>query len=90
MKAGTITYTWVWGWGITFVIGTSYNMAHDVSDETWKSWWMIQVGIFALMAVLVTVWYTIGGMRNVVDLYRTLRSKAVDVHDDGTVIKDES
>ena len=72
-----------------FTIGTAYNLINDVSDEAWKSWWKIQVSIFAAMAVLVTVWYAIGGTCNVIDLYKTLKSKEIDIHDDGTVQHDE-
>ena len=82
-------YTWIGFWGIIFVIGTAYNLINDVSDEAWKSWWKIQVSIFAAMAVLVTVWYAIGGTCNVIDLYKTLKSKEIDIHDDGTVQHDE-
>jgi len=86
----TAQYVWIWMWGLVFVIGTGYHFARKASgnpipDEAWIGWWKIHVGIFIGMATLVTLWYGIGGTINLAELYRTLKTKQVDEHDDGTV-----
>lgn len=52
----------------------------------WVLWWKIHLGIFIFIALLVTVWYTIGGAFNMVDLVKTLTTKQIDDSDDGTVV----
>lgn len=87
----TAQYVWTIGWGASFIIGTAWNLLQEkftgmpVSDDTWLIWWQIQIGIFISMAVIVTLWYGIGGALNLVDLYRTLGRKNADDSDDGTV-----
>jgi len=76
---------WTAGWSITFIIGTAYNLAHDVSSEQWREWWAWILGIQIAVAVITAVWYGLGGLRDVIRLYRDLATVEIDDSDDGTV-----
>lgn len=77
---------WVAFWGITFVVGTVWNMAHDVSEESWRWWWGVHISILMIMIVTVAIWYTFGGGRDLFRLFRDLKNTEVQDDDDGTVI----
>jgi SSS family solute:Na+ symporter len=76
---------WTTGWSLTFILGTAYNLANDVSSETWKAWWTVILGIQVGVAVITAIWYALGGLRDVIRLYRDLAGLEVDESDDGTV-----
>lgn len=78
-------YLWMGFWIAVFIFGTAYNIKHEVSDDTWIAWWKIYICIYISMATLITLWYGIGGAKNIVELYSTLRNKKTDESDDGTV-----
>ena len=82
----TAQHCWFWGWIIIFAVGTLINLKFDVPDTSWVIWWKIHLGIFVALALIVTIWYTIGGTINMVDLVKTLTTKEVDDSDDGTVV----
>lgn len=76
---------WTGGWSLTFMIGTAYNLSHDVSSETWKQWWAVILGIQGSVAIITAIWYACGGMRDVVHLFRSIRKTEVNELDDGMV-----
>jgi len=81
----SLQYAWIWLWIIVFAAGTTYSLMANVPESFWITWWKIHLGIFIFVALVVTVWYTIGGFINLVDLYRTLGTKKIDESDDGMV-----
>lgn len=80
-----VMIVWTTAWSLAFILGTAYNLANDVSSETWKSWWTIILGIQVAVAVITAIWYALGGLRDVIRLYRDLTNLEVDETDDGTV-----
>ena len=70
-------------WTLVFVVGTIYNLRHDVPDEAWARFWktyfFIQVGI----SLLVIVWFSVGGFRDIAAMLRRLRVMQRDATDDG-------
>ncbi|MBU1073276.1 sodium:solute symporter, partial [bacterium] len=79
------TYVWTLGWFAFFVIGTVHNLANPVDDAWWEGFWRVYVMIQAGLAVFVTVWMGIGGIRDVRDMLRRLRMMGRDDVDDGFV-----
>ena len=78
-------YAWTLTWTAVFVVGTIYNLRHEVDDAKWATFWKVYVGIQVVMAVFVIVWFSIGGVRDIRSMFRSLRSMARVDTDDGKV-----
>lgn len=76
---------WTGGWAATFVIGTAYNLANDVSSETWKQWWTIIFSIQGFVSIITAIWFAIGGFKDIIQLFRDLKKVDVNEADDGVV-----
>jgi solute:Na+ symporter, SSS family len=76
---------WVWIWGGSFIIGCAVNLTRDVSDEAWIAFWTWAVGIMLVMAVITTIWFLWGGIRDLNTLFCMLKTKQRDETDDGRV-----
>lgn len=62
-----------------------YNMKYDVPTESWLSFWYYYFHVMFVLGTLFLTWITIGGIRDLVRLFRSLKAESVDIHDDGTV-----
>ncbi len=82
-----ITLGWPLFWTVVFVVGTVYNLVVDVPSTSWLSFWHCWTWFILACAVVVTTWFTIGGFRDLRDLYRLLRLRRSDVGDDGRVVE---
>jgi SSS family solute:Na+ symporter len=76
---------WVAFWGITFVAGTIWNMTHEVSEASWRGWWGIHITILMTMIIIVAIWFTFGGGRDLFRLFHDLKNTEVRDDDDGSV-----
>ena len=57
-----------------------------VSIEGWTTYhYWVNTVFFIVLTMAVIVWLTIGGMRDILQLYRDLREAKRDFSDDGTV-----
>lgn len=81
-----VTYGWTIGWFIFFVIGTIYNLTHEVSDDWWMSFWSFYTTLLIGISVVVVFWFTIGGMVDIRRMVHRLRTMKRDERDDGFVI----
>jgi len=79
------TYVMIGFWTLVFVVGTIYSLTHDVSDSVWGSFWRIFVYAQLLLAVVVVVWFTAGGVIDVKQMLRKLAVMERDDDDDGLV-----
>ena len=82
-----VCFGWCFFWLGVFVVGVIYNVVinPEVSDTAWLAYWKFW-GIAYLLAVLgVTVGLLFGGTKDVVDLFRRLKTVDRDDADDGTV-----
>jgi SSS family solute:Na+ symporter len=80
-----ITIGWPAAWTVVFVIGTIHNLVVDVPDPAWVAFWRIWTWLILTCAVSVTIWFTIGGARDLRDLYRRLHALGANVAEDGRV-----
>jgi|TARA_Y100000758_G_C15848563_1_gene348400 hypothetical protein len=61
-------------------------LSTDISDAAWgKFWWWFCV-VILLMTVVITAWVSVGGIKNLRELYEMLGNIKRDEHDDGTVV----
>jgi len=81
----TLTYTWTLFWFALFLVGTVYNLTHDVADASWATFWRWYVGIQFVVAAVVFVWFTLGGVADLRRMFARLRSLDRDRADDGVV-----
>lgn len=84
------TYVHIGVWFVIFVIGTIYNLTHDVEDAVWASFWRRYFYIQVAYTIFVIVWFTIGGFRDIGVMFRKLGVMRRDEADDGMVVEDKS
>jgi len=80
------------GWSITFfivfLVGTTIAIFWKTTDTGWSKYWLIHFGFLAVIGVVSTAWFLVGGFRDMFDLFRSLKASNVDSGDDGTVSSD--
>jgi len=84
-----ISYAWIFIWSMIFIVGTIYNLTHDVDDSAWMIYWKYYVIIYAVVSGLVLIWFTIGGVFDMKAMFKQLAVMTRDDTDDGFVIKEE-
>jgi Na+/proline symporter len=79
-------YSFGWGFG-SFLVIVVWNTFSSWPDNWWAHWFMIQNLIVpGIVAVVSTVWFTIGGTIDLRRLFQRLEAKEIDILDDGRVI----
>jgi SSS family solute:Na+ symporter len=80
-----LSVAWPLGWTVLFVVVTLWNLFNDVSDSWWIRFWHVWTWVFAGGALLVTIWFTVGGVFDLRYLFRHLKRYVADPEDDGRV-----
>ena len=79
------TYTWTFAWVTVFIIGTLYNLIYGASDRSWMTFWFTYLVINTVISLVVVVWFTIGGVRDLKHMFKALSTMVRDDTDDGLV-----
>lgn len=77
---------WTLSWFLIFVVVSLYNLAADVPDSSWATFWAWKIGITLVIGIITTVWFFIGGVYDIRDMFHTLGNVKRNVLDDGMVI----
>jgi SSS family solute:Na+ symporter len=85
-----LTLSWPLAFTALFVIGTPWllwrqSSGRPVTDVQWSGWWQGWSWFILAASTAVTVWFTVGGLRDFLRLRRDLRSFRPDESDDGSV-----
>ncbi|MGE4490030.1 MAG: sodium:solute symporter, partial [Kiritimatiellales bacterium] len=80
---------WMIGWALIFLIGSIYGSLVPTTDLQWLSYWQVQFSIFMVIGIVVTVWFSLGGIRDVIQMFKRLNQVDRDVSDDGMILQDE-
>jgi hypothetical protein len=56
-------------------------------DAWWANWWLFNLSLTVVAGTLMTLWFLIGGIKDIKALFRSLTTIRRDDHDDGTVEK---
>ena len=84
--AGSLN-AWGFLWAGIFVVGTVWNLITPWPLSAWSAFWHVAaVGLPILMAVVTGVWFTWGGLRDILDLFRNLRKAKANDLDNGMVV----
>jgi len=74
-----------------FVVITIINLISPWSDRAWWRWVVFNnIWLPIVVGVVTTVWFTIGGIRDLRRLLQRLRTQPRDAMDDGTVVADHN
>ncbi|MFZ5979957.1 MAG: sodium:solute symporter family protein [Candidatus Zixiibacteriota bacterium] len=83
-------YIWTGAWTLVFIIGTVYNLSHEVSDISWMAFWKYYVYIQMGLAIIVIIWFSIGGLKDIRIMINRLRTMKRDESDDGFIDRKEN
>ena len=80
-----LTVGWPLLWTIIFIAVTAYTLLVGIPAETWLTFWHGWTWFILACGVVVMVWFAIGGFCDLRKMFRQLRTRQVDVRDDGRV-----
>lgn len=84
------TTGWTAAWVVVFVIGTLfYFFVRPLTNDEWMGFWQVYTYLFLGASIIVTVWFTIGGIKNLFEMIHALKHNIRDHKDDGFVNKEE-
>lgn len=66
---------WMLGWCAVFLVGTFLGLNGLLTQEHWLLWWKFFVVIGMIVSVIVAVWFSIGGVRNVFELLESIKTR---------------
>jgi len=85
-----ITTGWTAAWVVVFVLGTLfYFFVRPFTNDQWMSFWQVYTYLFLAASIIVTIWFTIGGFKNLFEMIHALRHNIRDHQDDGFVEKEK-
>ena len=80
-----VNYVWTGIWTLVFIIGTIYNLSHDVGSASWMAFWKNYIYIHILFSLVIIFWFTIGGFKDLKTMVSRLKIEQRDHQDDGWV-----
>ncbi len=80
-----LNITWSLGWFSIFLFGCAWAAIKGVPEQIWIKFWGWRIGIILVVAIGTTLWFMVGGIRDMAALFKRLSSVKRDEHDDGTV-----
>jgi len=84
------TTGWTAAWVVVFVIGTLfYFFVKPFTNDQWMNFWQVYTYLFLGASIIVTVWFTIGGFKNLFEMIYALRHNIRDHKDDGFVEREK-
>jgi hypothetical protein len=78
-----VSVGWPLIWTVLFLGITAWNLVAEWPDAWWVGFWRIWIQVVLISAIAVTLWFTIGGFRDVRWLFAQLRQRRADPSDDG-------
>lgn len=70
---------------IIFVVGTVWGLTGTIPEDLWVKYWWFKLIFTLVVGTATTVWFILGGIKDLVQLFRTLATKVRDSADDGFV-----
>ena len=76
---------WTMFWFVCFLVGTLVGLTIGIPDRIWGHWWLFTVVLGGVVGAITVVWFLTGGIRDLFDLFRTLKKAGGAPTDDGSV-----
>jgi SSS family solute:Na+ symporter len=80
---------WVLFFFVTFLGICLWQVFQPWPDEWWANWWFFNLVFTGVTGTLATVWFLVGGLRDLKALFIRLGNTRRDAADDGSVPRDE-
>ena len=81
-----VIYTYIYNFGICFIVMVIWNALSPWSQDWWGEYFLLTQIIVPAAAVAITsVWFSIGGVFGICQLFRNLQNRIVDPLDNGMV-----
>ncbi|MEA2068450.1 MAG: hypothetical protein U9P12_04550, partial [Verrucomicrobiota bacterium] len=77
---------WNGFWIGVFVVFNLINILFDVKETVWAKYWEISNWLFLIMGVLSTIWFTCGGLIDIRQMFKDLKTSSRNDDDDGVVV----
>lgn len=78
---------WSSFWFIVFLGGTAWNFIAPWPISVWSQfWYVVGIGIPIAFAFITAIWFSWGGLRDMVVFFRRLKEERVDDRDNGMVV----
>ena len=78
---------WTVLWFGLFVVVTIYHFLFGTTDWWWCGYWRFYIYLNAVIGIVALFWFLVGGLRNIREMFQILRTKKVDVNDNGRVVQ---
>ena len=83
-----VVYSFGWGFLITVVGVVVWNRYSPWPIEWWEKYYFITIIVVGMViGTISTVWFMIGGMRDLLRMFKDIAVKETDILDDGRVIR---
>ena len=76
-------------WFFLFIFAFVYRAYNEISTEVWKVFWHMYIWITFGVALITTIWISIGGVIDIKKMFQRLETLVRDDNDDGTVNKED-
>lgn len=84
--AGSL-FAWSIFWALVTIVGTIWNLLSPWPISWWSSFWhVVAIIIPVMLTVIMSAWFTWGGIRDIRALFRRLGKEKVNALDDGFVV----
>ena len=81
-----MTYAWTFTWVVVFIIGTIINLTRGAGNAPWMSFWKVYVWAYLIASMIVVLWFSTGGIINLKDMIKQLKTMKRDHRDSGFVM----
>jgi solute:Na+ symporter, SSS family len=82
---------WTFAWAGIFIFGTVFGLLNpQINELSWAKFWKVYVNISLVVAIATTIWFSFGGIFDLIKMYKRLSVAKIDDNDDGSVFKDGS
>jgi solute:Na+ symporter, SSS family len=81
-----VMVVWTIAWfGVFLIVTTIHFTIHPTSTEWWIKFWHFYIVMQFVIGIPATIWFTVGGIVDIRDLFRRLATAVRDDKDDGRV-----
>jgi len=71
--------------GLILIAGTTFNLIRPLPQAYWNVFWKIFILITLTLSSVTSVWFLLGGLSDIKELFNRLKSSGSKTEDDGTV-----